>query len=194
MGERILVSCIQMQMALPHHRDRLEALGLELVVPVINGQQLIEEDLLQIMPKIDGVIAGDDHFTAKVLEASPRLKVLSKWGVGTDSIDQMAASRLGIIVTNTPGVFGDEVADMALGYVLLLARRQHQIDADVRAGAWPKVEGQSLRGQTAVVVGLGSIGRSTAHTGRQTADANVDPAGPCRLDEDTVSESAGVRQ
>jgi D-3-phosphoglycerate dehydrogenase len=159
MGLRVLVSCVQMQTTLPQHRSRLETLGLELVVPEIKGQQLDEAELLELMPDIDGVIAGDDLFTATVLEASPRLRVLSKWGIGTDSIDKEAAERLGITVTNTPGVFGDEVADMALGYVLLLGRRQHDVDAAVRAGGWPKVEGESFRGQVALVVGLGSIGR-----------------------------------
>lgn len=157
---RVLISCVQMQATLPAHRERLELLGMELVVPRIDGQQLDEAALLEVMPHIDGVIAGDDHFTARVLEASVRLKVLSKWGIGTDSIDRQAAERLGIAVTNTPGMFGDEVADMALGYVLLLGRRQHQIHAAVREGAWPKVEGESFRDQTAFVVGLGSIGRA----------------------------------
>lgn len=158
MALRVLVSCVQMQTTLPQHRERLEALKLELVVPEIKGQQLNESELLEVMPEIDGVIAGDDLFTAAVLEASPRLQVISKWGIGTDSIDRAAAERLGIPVTNTPGVFGDEVADMALGYVLLLGRRQHQVDAAVRAGGWPKVEGESFRDQVALVVGLGSIG------------------------------------
>lgn len=158
--QRVLISCVQMQTTLAKHRARMEEYGLELVVPDVKGQQLLEDDLLEIMPNIDGVIAGDDHFTARVLEASPRLKVLSKWGIGTDSIDKEAAERLGIVVTNTPGVFGDEVADMALGYVLLLGRRQHSIDTQVRAGRWPKVEGESFRNQTALVVGLGSIGCS----------------------------------
>lgn len=159
---RVLVTCVQMQRALPQHRERLEASGIELVVPEIRGQQLGEDELLKLMPEIDGVIAGDDLFTEKVLVASPRLRILSKWGIGTDSIDKEAAARLGISVTNTPGVFGDEVADMALGYVLLLGRRQHQIDAAVRNGRWPKVEGESFRDQVALVVGLGSIGRCIA--------------------------------
>ncbi len=162
MGLRVLVSCAQMQTTLPQHRERLEAAGVELVVPEIKGQQLGEDELLELMPEIDGVIAGDDIFTAAVLEASARLRVLSKWGIGTDSIDKAAAARLGIPVTNTPGVFGDEVADIALGYVLLLGRRQHQVDAAVRAGGWPKVEGESFRDQIALVVGLGSIGRCIA--------------------------------
>jgi D-3-phosphoglycerate dehydrogenase len=112
------------------------------------------------------VIAGDDHFTGRVLEASPRLRVLSKWGIGTDSIDKDAAGRLGIPVTNTPGVFGDEVADIACGYILMLARGMHAVDAAVRRGDWPKHEGETLRGKTLGVVGLGSIGRSIAIRGQ----------------------------
>jgi D-3-phosphoglycerate dehydrogenase / 2-oxoglutarate reductase len=99
------------------------------------------------------------------LTAAPRLRIVSKWGVGTDGIDKDAAARLGIRVTNTPGVFGEEVADLALGLVLMLARGLHLVDRDVRAGGWLKVEGETLAGKTMGVVGLGSIGRAVARRG-----------------------------
>ena len=82
----------------------------------------------------DAIIAGDDPITANVLERATRLKIVSKWGIGTDGIDLAAAKRLGIAVVNTPAVFGDEVADVAMGYVILLARQLHRIDSGVRAG------------------------------------------------------------
>lgn len=156
---RVLVSCLQMQRELPTYRADLEARGIELVVPEV-VQQLSEADLVKIMPEIDGVIAGDDEFTSAVFAASPRLKIVSKWGVGTDGIDKAAAQAHGVVVTNTPGVFADEVGDVALGYVILLARGLHLIDRAVRAGQWHKIEGETLRGQTAAVIGLGSIGRA----------------------------------
>lgn len=164
MGRRVLVSCVQMQRELHKYEAEFAARDIELVVPEV-VQQLTEPELLEIMPGIDGVIVGDDMFTAAVLEASPRLKILSKWGIGTDCIDKEAAARLGIPVTNTPGVFGDEVADVATCFVLMLARGLHRVDAAVRAGTWLKVEGESLRGKVMGVVGLGSIGRAVAVRG-----------------------------
>jgi D-3-phosphoglycerate dehydrogenase len=147
-----------MQNELDTYRADLESRGIELVVPEITHQQLNEDELLEIMPSIDGVIAGDDHFTAAVLEASRRLRILSKWGVGTDAIDKDAAARLGIPVTNTPGMFGADVAEVALSYMLMLARGMHIVDRAVHAGTWLKLEGETLAGKTVGVVGLGSLG------------------------------------
>lgn len=155
---RVLVSCVQMQNELDTYRADLEARGIELVVPEITHQQLTEAELIEIMPSIDGVIAGDDHFTAAVLEVSKRLRILSKWGVGTDAIDKDACARLGIPWTNTPGMFGADVAEVALSYVLMLARQMHVVDRAVRAGTWLKLEGSTLVDKTIGVVGLGSIG------------------------------------
>lgn len=165
MSVRVLVSCVQMQRELPAFEGMLARLGVALVVPRINGQQLSEDDLCRVVHDVDGVIAGDDPFTARVLDTAPQLRVISKWGVGTDAIDHEAAARRGVAVTNTPGVFADEVADMALGYLLLLARRQHVVDRVVRAGGWPKVEGETLRGRALGILGMGSIGRAVAPRG-----------------------------
>ncbi len=161
MSRRVLVSCVQMQRELHKYETTFAARDIELVVPEVD-QQLLEDELLEIMPGIYGVIVGDDQFTARVLEGSPELRVLSKWGVGTDCIDIEAATRLGIAVTNTPGVLADEVADVATGYILMLARGLHRIDAALRQGTWLKIEGESLRGKILGIVGLGSIGRAVA--------------------------------
>jgi D-3-phosphoglycerate dehydrogenase / 2-oxoglutarate reductase len=160
-NERILISCVQLQRSLADHRGRLDERHAELLVPPVE-QQLSEADLLELIPGVDGMIAGDDQVTRAVLERADRLRIVSKWGVGTDAIDLAAAAELGIRVTNTPGVFGDEVADVVIGYLVLLARHLHQIDSAVRAGAWAKPEGVSLAGRTMGVIGLGHIGRAVA--------------------------------
>ncbi len=161
MNERILISCVQLQRSLAEHRDRLDARHAELIVPPVQ-QQLSEAELLALIPDVDGMIAGDDQVTRAVLERAGRLRIVSKWGVGTDAIDLGAAAELGIRVTNTPGMFGDEVADVVIGYLVLLARHLHRIDTAVRAGEWAKPTGVSLAGRTMGVVGLGHIGRAVA--------------------------------
>lgn len=123
-------------------------------------QQLSESELMRIIGGFDAVIAGDDPFTAKVLEQAHRLKFIAKWGVGLDAIDLAAARRLRIEVQNTPAAFADEVADVAVGYMVLLARHLHRLDRSVREGGWLKVQGVSLKGKTLGIVGLGSIGRA----------------------------------
>lgn len=163
MGEpdRVLVTCQHVWTAewvTPH----LESLGVDVDMPRFEGQQLGEADLLPIIGGYAGVLAGDDHLTRKVLEAGSSLRVIAKWGIGVDAIDLVAADELGIAVLNTPGVFGEELADYAMGYLHMIARRQHEVNQQVKAGMWHKVTGTSLAGKTLGIIGMGSSGRALA--------------------------------
>jgi D-3-phosphoglycerate dehydrogenase len=163
--ERVLITCRQMQNCIDEFRPRLDERQLELVLPDI-VQQLSEQDLIDIIGDFDGMIAGDDPLSARVLEHAKRMRIISKWGVGVDGIDLDAARTLGIPVMNTPGVFGGEVADVAFGYVIMLARQLHRIDASVRAGGWFKHEGRSLTGKVLGIAGFGSIGQAVGARGQ----------------------------
>ena len=160
-GLRVLVTCRQMQNCWSYFEKQFAELGIEVDQPEI-VQQPSEEELIEIIGQYDGMIAGDDPLTREVLSHAKKLKILSKWGVGTDGIDKVAAAEFGIPVTNTPNVFGDEVADVALGYVLMLARQFHRIHNSVAEGGWWKWEGQSVTGLDAGIVGFGSIGQAIA--------------------------------
>lgn len=159
MSWRVLVSAPYMLPALEEFRPRLEREGVEVFAADVR-ERLSEEELLPLVAEIDGAICGDDQFTERVLRSAPRLKVISKWGTGIDSIDSRAAARLGIRVCNTPGAFTDPVADTALGYVLCFARRLLWMDRDVRRGLWVKPDAVSLSECTLGVVGVGNIGRA----------------------------------
>lgn len=163
--ERVLITCRQMQNCIEEFRPRLDERRLDLVLPEI-VQQPSEEDLIEIIGDFDGMIAGDDPLSARVLEHAKRMRIISKWGVGIDGIDLDAARSLGIPVVNTPGVFGGEVADIALGYVVMLARQLHRIDASVKAGGWFKHEGRSLADKVLGIAGFGSIGRAVGTRGK----------------------------
>jgi D-3-phosphoglycerate dehydrogenase len=91
------------------------------------------------------------------------LRAAVKWGVGVDNVDFEGAKACGIPVTNTPGMFSDEVADMAAGYLLCMTRKIIEVNEGVRAGKWPKPAGMSLRGKKASVLGYGNIGRETVN-------------------------------
>ncbi len=164
MKYNVLVTCPHLQKTIDLYRDRFSQQDIALEVPSL-VQQLSEDQLLEIIDRFDGVIAGDDPFTAKVLEQGKRLKIVAKWGIGVDSIDREAAQRLGIPVVNTPDVFADEVADVAFGYILLLARQLHKMDRSVREGGWQQIPGMTLRGKTLGVIGVGSIGRAVVRRG-----------------------------
>jgi len=156
---RVLITCPQLQQTIDRYRQLFAESGIEIELPPV-VQQLGESELLEIIDHFDGVIAGDDEFTARVLEKGKRLKVIAKWGVGVDAIDLDVAKRLGIRVSNTPNVFADEVADVVMGYIILLARQLHRLDQSVRSGGWMKVQGASLRGKRLGVIGVGSIGQA----------------------------------
>ncbi|MDA8021277.1 MAG: phosphoglycerate dehydrogenase [Thermoanaerobaculia bacterium] len=165
MTHRVLVTCGHLQRTIDRYRDFLQEHDIEVEMPLVE-QQLSEDQLLEIIEEFDGVVAGDDQFTERVLSRGQRLRVVAKWGVGIDGIDLDAAKRFGIEVTNTPGAFGDEVADVAMGYVVSLARRLHEIDRAVRCGDWHQPPGRTLRGQTLGIVGLGCIGQALGRRAR----------------------------
>lgn len=157
---------------LPRFRPILEGYGLELIVPeavfsTAVHERLEEADILKYAGQFDGAICGDDRYTARALEAcAPRLKVISKWGTGIDSIDRDAATRLGIAVRNTPNAFTLPVADTVLGYILAFARRQPWMDRAMKAGRWEKLMGRSLSECTLGVVGVGTIGKAVIRRAR----------------------------
>jgi D-3-phosphoglycerate dehydrogenase len=139
------------------------ASGIELV-PAKVTQVLSEEELIAQVPQYEGWIIGDDPATRRVFEAAKagRLKAAVKWGIGVDNVDFAACKDLGIPIINTPQMFGGEVADVALGLLIGLARHLFEIDRGVRAGGWPKPPGVSLAGKRVALVGLGDIGRALA--------------------------------
>lgn len=162
----VLVTCRQMQVELPQHRERIEQLGYDVVAPDLDGrQQFTAAELLEYSPRLVGIIAGDDQLDREFFDGATSLKTVIRWGIGMDSVDHDAARRHGVSVRNTPGVFGYEVADSAFGYILNLARGHIAVDAAVRRGEWPKVEGITLAGARLGVVGFGAIGREIAKRG-----------------------------
>jgi D-3-phosphoglycerate dehydrogenase len=126
-------------------------------------QVMTEAELMDLLPGYDGWIIGDDPATRQVFSAgrAGRLRAAVKWGIGVDNVDFDACKDLGIPIINTPQMFGAEVADVATGLVIGLARQLFLIDRGVRAGGWPKPAGISLAGRTVGVIGLGDIGRNT---------------------------------
>jgi D-3-phosphoglycerate dehydrogenase len=125
---------------------------------------LTVQELVNLVPRFDGWIIGDDPANAEVFAAgrAGRLKAAVKWGAGTDNVDFAGAKASGYDVPNTPGMFGEEVSDVALGYLLCLARELHIIDRGVHSGYWPKPSGLSLMQKTVALAGFGNIGRATA--------------------------------
>lgn len=156
---RILVTAPYLRAELDRYRGLLG--GEEVVLPPLR-ERLSEEELLPWVGDVDGAICGDDAWTDRVIAAAPRLRVLSKWGTGIDSIDLEACRRRGVAVRNVPDAFTDAVADSAVGYVLAFARRIVEADRAMHAGRWEKAPGLALSECVVGIVGVGRIGRAVA--------------------------------
>lgn len=160
---KILITCPPMLNMIDEFRSTFEKYGAEITTPRFQ-QALSVEELVELVPQHDGWIIGDDPATREVLVSgkSGRLKAAVKWGIGVDNIDFAACEELGIKITNTPNMFGSEVADIAVGYVIALARQTFEIDRSVRLGKWYKPCGISLANKTVALIGYGDIGKNTA--------------------------------
>ena len=125
-----------------------------------------EAFLKALAPKVEGVASGGPGVNAAMMDALPKLKLISHFGVGYDSVDVGAASERGIRVTNTPDVLNDCVADTAMALVLNVMRKFPQSEGYLRSGFWAPRGGYplatSLGGKTMGIVGLGRIGEAIA--------------------------------
>jgi D-3-phosphoglycerate dehydrogenase len=164
--KNVLLSAPYIMSSLDRFMPVFNHYGINMIVADVK-ERLEEEELLKYAGKFDGVICGDDRFTEKVLTAClPRLKVISKWGTGIDSINIEAAKRLDIQVSNTPNAFTLPVADTVMGYILAFARNIPWMDADIKRGSWVKIPGKSLAETTLGVVGVGNIGKAILQRAR----------------------------
>ena len=198
---RVLVSNIMMLNERERFEKKLIADGYQPIFPDVD-QFLSEQELLDLVGDIDAILAGDDQITDAVLQKSlPRLKVISKWGTGVDSIDLLAAKKLGVPVHNTPGAFKDAVAEIAIGYMLDLSRFISYTNSTVRQGNWIKPRGTGLVNQTLGVIGIGAIGQGVAKRAR-AMDMNIIAYDPfferhsidSKLDVDNVDLESLLKQ
>jgi D-3-phosphoglycerate dehydrogenase / 2-oxoglutarate reductase len=162
----VLVSAPYMLSVLERFQPVLEYFDLDLIVADVN-ERLSEEELLVYAGEFDGAICGDDRFTRQVIEAcTPRLRVISKWGTGIDSIDQVAAADLGVMIGNTPNAFTVPVAESVIGYMLAFSRQLPWLDEAVKTGTWKKIVGKTLAESTLGVIGVGNIGKAVIRRAR----------------------------
>lgn len=160
MSERILLTTTSYQDTPGEHHQLLETSGYEIVRA---RGPLPEAEMLDLVGEIDGFLCGDDAITRAVIEkALPRLRVISKYGIGVDKIDVASATELGIPVLFTPGVNHTTVAEHTL--MLLLALSKHLIEEAnyTASGQWKRMTGHEIMGKTIGIVGLGRIGKEVA--------------------------------
>lgn len=156
----LLLSAPYMIPFLERFQPYFDQYNLELIIPEVH-ERLNKGQLLELAGKFDGTICGDDQYDSEVITAcAPRLKVISKWGTGIDSIDKESAQKLGVKVYRTLNAFTIPVADTVMGYILAFARRQPWMDKEIKTGNWSKLPGHALSESTLGVIGVGNIGKA----------------------------------
>jgi len=157
---RILLTTTSFQDTPGPHHDLLAATGWEIVRA---RGPLTEADTLSLVGDIDGYICGDDAITRRVLiKSQPRLKVLSKYGIGIDKVDVAAATELGIPFLFTPGVNHTTVAEHTFLLLLSLEKNLLFHTDSTRGGGWKRKTGHELFNKTLGIVGFGRVGREVA--------------------------------
>jgi D-3-phosphoglycerate dehydrogenase len=157
---KILLTTTSFQDTPGAHHDLLKQTGWEIITA---RGPLSEADTLALVGDVDGYICGDDAITRRVLEkARPKLKVLSKYGIGVDKIDVKSATEFGIPLLFTPGVNHTTVAEHA--FLLLLALEKNLLfhTDSTRAGGWKRKTGHELFEKTLGIIGLGRVGKEVA--------------------------------
>ncbi len=157
---RVLLTTTSFQDTPGVHHDLLAKAGFEIVR---ERGPLPESRMLELAGQFDAYLCGDDAFTRAVIQkALPRLKVISKYGIGLDKIDVKAATELRVPVLFTPGVNHTTVAEHTFA-LLLAAVRNVVVEANhVAQGRWTRITGTELCGKTLAIVGLGRIGKEVA--------------------------------
>ena len=141
---------------------RLEEAGCEVMLNPF-GRPFTNDEMIKYASDADAIILGNDKVPAHVMQHFTNMKIIAKHGVGVDAIDKDKAKEMGIIVTNAPSTNKEEVADCAMGFLLMLARDFLSIVNSTKDKKWIKYPGISLYKKTIGIIGVGNIGLATAH-------------------------------
>lgn len=157
-GKRVLITTIPFGEVDRRPLALLEAEGIDYVMNPI-GRRLRSEELAELIEDVDMLIAGTEPITARVMERGRRLRLISRVGIGLDSVDLLAARQRGILVSYTPDAPAPAVAEMTAGLILSLLRSLHRADRGLRGGVWHRFLGRRLAHLTVGVIGVGRVGK-----------------------------------
>ncbi len=157
-GRRVLISTVPFGDVDRRPLDLLEAAGIDYVINPI-GRRLRPEELADMIEGVDVLIAGTEPITAAVMDRAKRLRLISRVGIGLDSVDLHAARARDILVSYTPDAPAPAVAEMTVGLMLSLLRSLAQADRGMRDGVWHRFLGRRLAELTVGVIGVGRVGK-----------------------------------
>jgi D-3-phosphoglycerate dehydrogenase len=137
--------------------ELLQAAGIEYLINPI-GRKLKEDELAEMISDFDVLIAGTEQITDKVMSRASKLRLISRVGIGLDSVDLLAAERRGIQVSYTPDAPAPAVAELTIGLMLSLLRSVHVTNAHLHHGEWHRYFGRRIPEVTIGIIGVGRIG------------------------------------
>ena len=138
--------------------DLLESNGIEYVINPLN-KKLTEDELMELIPSFDIIIAGTEKISDKVMERAGNLKMISRVGIGLDSVDLLAAEKRDIQVSYTPDAPAPAVAELTIGMMLTLLRSVHVSNSQMHLGKWHRFFGRRLSEVAIGIIGIGRIGK-----------------------------------
>ena len=137
--------------------EQLEAAGIEYLINPLN-KKLTESELADMVADFDVIIAGTEPITNYVMERASKLKMISRVGIGLDSVDLLAAERRGIKVSYTPDAPAPAVAELTIGLLIMLLRSAQLSNIEMHKGKWKRYFGKRIANTTIGVIGLGRVG------------------------------------
>tara|TARA_B110000008_G_C16963142_1_gene560977 strand:+ start:1295 stop:2281 length:987 start_codon:yes stop_codon:yes gene_type:complete len=137
--------------------ELLESANLDYLVNPLN-KKLTEDELSEMISDFEVIVAGTEQITAKVMDCAKNLKMISRVGIGLDSVDLLAARERGIKVSYTPDAPSPAVAELTMGLMFSLLRSIHLANAELHEGQWKRYFGRRLAEVTIGIIGVGRIG------------------------------------
>lgn len=159
---KILVSSSHFETLCQDAHQLLLQAGHEIILHKGELPYMSFEEISAVAPGIDAAIVGLDDWTEAVFKIATKLKVVAKFGVGTDNIDKEAASRYGIKVINAPGMNSNAVAELTVGMMIGMLREIPMLHQAMTCGQWSRFIGTELEGRTVGLLGFGAIAQSVA--------------------------------
>jgi len=154
---RVLITSVPFAL---HNRlplDLLEGVGVDFVINSI-GRRMTEDELAELVGDSEILIAGTEPITAKVMDAAPNLRLISRVGIGLDNVDLIAARQRGIALSYTPEAPALAVAELTIGLILSLLRHTHVSNLQMHRGQWERQMGRRVPEVTIGIIGAGRIG------------------------------------
>lgn len=156
---KILITASHYEELCKSAKRLLEEKGHELIINKSGMPYYTYEQIAQVIGDVDGAIIGLDDWTEEIYKIAPKLKVIAKFGVGTDNIDKIKAKEYGIKVINAPGQNSNAVAELTIGFIIGVLRGIVPLHKKMENGEWVRRVGCEVKGKTVGLLGFGAIAR-----------------------------------